>query len=164
MTGESKLHVFCGKMAAGKTTLATAVSQKLNAVMLSEDTLLLDLYAGKVVDIPTYVEYSGLIKQALRSHIVELLKLQMNVVLDFPGNTHQQRQWFLAIAQDADVCCVLHWVNCTDDLCLTRLAQRAKANPERQATDTAEMFEAITKYFQPPTSQEGFIIDYCEVE
>jgi len=153
-----KLHVFCGKMAAGKSTLAQSIASEINAIQLSEDELLLGLYPNKVTDVPTYVKYSNLIKQTHRPHFVALLRQELHVVFDFPCNTHSQRQWFMGIAHEAGVSCALHMIECTDELCLARMKIRAAENPERRSTDTVDMFNAISSYYERPLADEGFNI------
>ena len=49
-----------------------------------------------------------------------------------------------------------HYLDCTDEVCKAQLSERATNEPETSSTDTPEMFDAISHYFQPPTSDEGF--------
>src|SRR4051812_29246689 len=94
MRSHAKLIFLCGKMAAGKSTLARELADRENAVLLVEDTLLERLYPGEIASIADYVKYSQRIKDALRPHIAALLSKDVAVVLDFPGNTRSQRTWF----------------------------------------------------------------------
>jgi len=152
---QGHLHLLCGKMASGKSTLAAKLVIDESALALSEDELLANLYPNEVVDVPTYVERSGRVKAALRIHIIELLRKNVTVVLDFPSNTRGQRSWLLNIASDAGVDHTLHHLECSDELCIARLDVRRLKQPERNNTDTLEMFRAITKFFEPPTGDEG---------
>lgn len=43
-----------------------------------------------------------------------------------------------------------------DSVCLERIARRRSEQPERAATDTVAMFEAVTRLFVAPTPDEGF--------
>jgi len=54
------LTFFCGKMGAGKSTKASEIAQKSNAVLLSEDEWLASLYPNKISSLNDYIEYSNL--------------------------------------------------------------------------------------------------------
>ena len=58
MTSQAKLIFMCGKMAAPKSTLASALSRQENAVLLVQDELLENHYPGEIVDIPGFVKHS----------------------------------------------------------------------------------------------------------
>jgi len=134
------------------------LSDTQNALLLSEDTLLADLYPGGVTDIPSYVACSNKIKTAIRGIVVDTLRLGTPVVLDFPANTKDQRQWLLSIATEASVPHELHFIDLPDAVCKAQLKKRASENPERRATDTEAMFDAITQYFQAPMDEEGLTV------
>ncbi len=53
------LTFFCGKMGAGKTTKAREISQKRNAVLLSEDEWLASIYPNSIKSLEDYIKYSG---------------------------------------------------------------------------------------------------------
>lgn len=152
------LAVFCGKMASGKSTLARQIAQERAWILMSEDVLLASLYPGEITDVPGYVRYSSRLKSAMRPLLLDLLRKGTSVVLDFPANTRQQRQWIRELAMDADAPHEFHFLDCSDAICKARLQTRAVAEPERQATDTEAMFDAITRYFEPPSTDEGFDI------
>ena len=45
------LHLLCGKIAAGKSTLAKELVAEHAAILLSEDTWLAQLYPGEVLSV-----------------------------------------------------------------------------------------------------------------
>ena len=102
----AKLLFFCGKMAAGKSTLARALAEKENALLLVEDEFLERLYPGEIKSIGDYVKYTSRIKGALAPLIQSLLSKGVSVVLDFPGNTRSQRAWFRAVKPGKHSCAV----------------------------------------------------------
>lgn len=148
------LYLLCGKMAAGKSTLATAMAQQKGCALMVEDQLLEGLYPGEISDLASYLKYSSLLKTTLQPVIVSLLRSGASLVLDFPANTVDQRRWLLALAQQAGVSHELHYLALTDQDCKRQLARRAAANPARRRTDTEQMYNAVTRYFQPPTADE----------
>lgn len=152
------IYIFCGKMASGKSTLATQIAQQNSLTLISEDALLGTLYQDQIVDVPTYVQFSGKVKLAIKPILVDLLRNGTSIVLDFPANTVDQRKWIKAIVVQADAHVEFHYLNCSDAICKAQLRKRIINEPERYATDTVDMFNAITKYFEPPSIDEGFEI------
>jgi predicted kinase len=156
VSAKPKLHFLCCKMAAGKSTFARVLALQHGAVLLEEDHFLAILFPDQIHSIADYVEYSGRIKSALSAHIVALLIAGTSVVLDFPGNTKNQRQWFRQLFERAHADHELHFLDVPDDLCKHQLKERSKALPLASPFTTDAEFEAITEYFQPPSDEEQF--------
>ncbi|GFZ96311.1 cell division protein ZipA [Okeania sp. KiyG1] len=156
MDKNTTLHFFCGKMAAGKSTLAKHLSEKHNALLLEEDNWLSQLYPEEITDIPGYIKYSSRLKNIMSEHIKLLLSHGISVVLDFPGNTPAQRNWFRGIYEQVNVSHILHFIDASDEICKRQLKERSKDKPNGARFTSEEEFDAITKYFQPPLESEGF--------
>ena len=140
----AKLMFFCGKMAAGKSTLARDLAAREDAVLLVQDDFLNALFPGEISDIPGFVRCSSRLQNALAAHVCALLSKGISVVLDFPGNTKAQRTWFRELIERANVEHELHFVDASDALCKSQLRERSRAltagTPWTRDTD----FEAIT--------------------
>jgi len=145
-------------MASGKSTLAKQISVKHSLVLISEDELLGALYPEKITDVSTYVQYSHRLKSAMRPLLIDLLRTGVSVVLDFPANTVSQREWIKEIYIEAEAEYEFHYLASSHALCKAQLKERTVKEPDRHATDTEEMFDAVTKHFEPPASDEGFEI------
>jgi predicted kinase len=156
MGTSAKLILVCGKMAAGKSTLARELAERENAILLVQDEFLNNLFPGEITDIPGFVEYSCRLRNALAPHICTLLAKGISVGLDFPGNTRAQRAWFREIIVHANVGHELHFVDAADAVCKSQLRNRSKGLPPGTPWTTDAEFEAITVYFQPPLEDEGF--------
>ena len=154
--GTAKLYFMCGKMAAGKSTYARELAREQNALLLVQDEFVAALFPGEITDIPSFVKYSARLKHALSDHICDLLSRGISVVLDFPGNTRNQRQWFRDLFERANVEHELHYIVASDDLCKRQLRQRSAALPAGSAWTTDAEFDVITAYFQAPADHEHF--------
>jgi predicted kinase len=156
MNTSAKLIFLCGKLAAGKSTLARNLAVRENAVLLVQDDFLDALFPGEITDIPGFVKFSSRLKNALTPHVCALLSKGISVVLDFPGNTKPQRAWFRELIERANVEHELHFVDASDALCKSQLRERsaglAVGSPWTRDSD----FEAVTAYFQPPSEEEKF--------
>lgn len=156
MSISAKLIFLCGKMAAGKSTLARELVQRENAVLLVQDELLDCLFPGEITDIPGFVKCSSRVKNALGPHVCALLSKGISVVLDFPANTKAQRTWFRDLFEGANAEHELHFIDASDALCKSQLKGRSKDLPAGAPWTTEAEFDAITMYFQPPSEDEGF--------
>lgn len=158
MNTKPTLHFFCGKMASGKSTLSKSLAKENNAILMAEDVWLSTLYPEEIHDLNDYIKYSRRLKSILSQHIQEILTQGTSIVLDFPGNTPSQRDWFRSIFESVEVNHLLHYIIASDQLCKQQLKIRNQDKPEGAAFTTEAEFEAITKYFQPPTAEEEFNI------
>jgi predicted kinase len=152
----AKLIFLCGKMAAGKSTLARELAVRENAILLVQDELLDALYPGEITDIAGFAQCSSRLRNALALHVSTLLVKGISVVLDFPGNTKAQRAWFRGILDSAKVDHEMHFVDTPDAVCKRQLAARSRNVPPGTPWTTDVEFEAITAYFEPPSEDEGF--------
>ena len=156
MAKNARLIFLCGKMAAGKSTLARTLARQQEAVLLVQDEFLERLYPEEIVDIAGFIRCSTRVNDALTPLICDLLRRDITVVLDFPGNTKKQRIWFRMLIKSAGVPHELHFIDASNDLCKLQLRDRSKELPADAAWTTEEAFEAVTAYFEPPTPDEAF--------
>jgi hypothetical protein len=66
------LHMLCGKIASGKSTLAKRLAQAPGTVLLSEDQLLSTLYPGEIKTLDDYARCAGRLREAIAPLIQEL--------------------------------------------------------------------------------------------
>jgi predicted kinase len=154
------LLFFCGKMAAGKSTLARELAAKENAVFMVQDDFLAALYPGQILSIADYATCSAQLWHALAPQVTAILSKGVSVVLDFPANTETQRARFRELYETAQVRHELHFLDVPDAVCKRQLADRSRHLPPGTPWTTAAEFEAITAYFQPPSPGEDFNIVY----
>ena len=156
-TNEQTLHFLCGKIAAGKSTLAKKLAAQPMTVLVSEDHWLGYLYPGEIETLDDYVRCSKNLRTAMEPHIVSLLGEGLSVVLDFPANTLRQRQWLRGIGETAGITHKLHFLDVPDDVCKLRLQKRNAAG-EHVFQTSDDNFDLVTRHFAPPTALEGFNI------
>lgn len=152
------LVFFCGKMAAGKSTLAKRIVERTGAILLVQDDWLTHLFPDEIVDVDAYRKYSRRLSAALTEHVGTLLARGLDVVLDFPANTRGQRAWFRELIDLAHAAHELHFVDVPDPLCKAQLRERSRGLADGAAWTTDAEFDAITRFFQPPSPEEGFNI------
>ena len=154
MPNKNKLIFFCGKMGAGKSTMARQVASKHGAVLLSEDEWLAAHYPSLIHDFNDYITYSNLIKPFIKQHVVSLLQSGVNVVMDFPANTVKQRSWFLRVCTEAECQHEMYYLDISDEQCLAQIGERRRQQPERAEFDNEAMFRLVSGYFEAPALHE----------
>ena len=157
MTGKTAptLHMLCGKIASGKSTLAARLSRLEGTVLIAEDVWLGALFSEEMATPKDYVRCAARLRSVMGPHVASLLDAGASVVLDFPANTLETRGWMRGILGTTHASHELHVLNATDDLCLARLRDR-NAQGEHAFAATEAQFRQITKHFVAPTPDEGF--------
>ncbi|MDP9412656.1 MAG: ATP-binding protein [Pseudomonadota bacterium] len=147
--------MLCGKIAAGKSTLAARLAEAESTVLLSEDHLLARLYPGEINTIDDYVRCATRLREAIGSHIVTLLRQGVSIVLDFQANTLAARGWMRGLFEQAGARHQLHYLRTSDKTCRMRLQARNAAGTHDYQVSEAE-FDLFTRFFVVPGPEEGF--------
>jgi len=155
--GLPTLHMLCGKIAAGKSSLAAKLGAAPLTVIVSEDKWMFPLFGEEMKTVADYVRLSARLRAPMAPHLVDLLKAGMSVVLDYPANTLANRAWMRGIFEAAGVAHQLHYLDVPDEICRARLQAR-NASGEHEFAATDAQFDLITSFFVPPTAAEGFEI------
>lgn len=152
------LHLLCGKIAAGKSTLARQLAERHAAAIVGEDFWLSRLYGEEMASVADYVRCSARLREAIGPHLVDLLRLGVSIVLDFPANTRANRAWMRGIAEAAGAGHRLHFLDLPDSVCRARMHARNAAGA-REFAPTDAHFDLITAHFEPPAESEGLTIE-----
>lgn len=152
------LHLMTGKIASGKSTLAKSLAAEQSAILLSEDQWLSRLYPDQIKSITDYVRLARQIREVVGPLVIDLLRAGVTVVLDFPANTAQDRQWLRGLADAAEASHCVHYIEVDDDTCRARLHLRNQRGEHEFAATDAE-FDLITRYFCTPGEGEGLQIE-----
>ena len=151
------LHFIAGRAGAGKTTFARQLGRELPAVVICEDAWVCKL-ADPITSFDDFLKATSRLRSALEPHIVELLRLGMNVVLDFAGNTPASRQWVRSLFESAPADHVLHYLTADEATCRERVRKRNVTRPEGiffgEVTDA--LLDEVNPYFAPPGEAERF--------
>lgn len=151
------LHLVCGKIAAGKSTLTTQIARAPHTILVAEDHWLATLYPGEQTTLADYVRNASRLRAAIGPHLVGLLRTGVSVVLDFPANTPASRAWMRSLAEQAGCAHQLHYLDVPDTICLERLHRRNRAGTHQFAVSDAD-FALFTERFVAPSADEGLDI------
>lgn len=151
------LHMLCGTIASGKSTLATQLAAAPGTVRISEDDWLAALYGEEMSTVADFVRCSAKLRAAMGAHVAALLDAGLSVVLDFQANTVESRAWMRRILDRTEAGHRLHVMEADDATCLARLRARNAAGDHVFAATEAQFLQMARSY-APPTPDEGFEI------
>ncbi len=149
------LHMMCGKIAAGKSTLAATLAKPADTVLIAEDEWLAALFSEEMSTPKDYFLCASRLRAIMGPHVASLLSAGLSVVLDFQANTVESRQWMRGIIERTGADHRLHVLVPPDEVCLARLRDR-NASGAHPFSVTEAQFHQIARHFAAPTPEEGF--------
>ncbi len=156
------LHLLCGKIASGKSTLAARLGAQPGTLLISEDAFMAALYPDEIHTLEDFRLRSARLETALKPHVTAILREGLDVVLDFHANTRARRDWARSIVDRAEAEAVLHWIDVPDAVCKARLRARNAAGTHEYAASDA-LFDQFTAHFLPPQAEENWNVDHIRV-
>lgn len=154
-TRPTTLYLLCGKIAAGKSTLARRLAERPATLLITMDHWMSILFPTENRTIEDFTRLSARLRAAMGPHVVDILRQDLSVVLDFPANTVSWRNWMRSLITEADVTHELHVLDFPDTICKERLRQR-NDDGQHPYQVSEETFDQFTRYFVPPGPDEGF--------
>lgn len=149
------LHLFCGRIAAGKSTLARSIAARPRTLLIALDDWMSALYPTEVRGIEDFAELTTRLRGVMAPHLVAILRQGISIALDFPANTPRWRAWMRAVFEAAAVRHELHLLDVPDAVCRARLRARNASGEHVYRIDEAT-YDQFMQYFMPPTADEGF--------
>ena len=148
------LYLLCGKIAAGKWTLARHLALRPATPLIREDHWTSNLFADELRTIDDYGRFSARLRAAMGPHIVDILRQGLSVVLDFPANTVSNRTWMRSLITQANVTSSFIYLMSRYDL--QAEAARAKSGRPAPAPSNRSGIRSVHELFVPPGPAEGF--------
>lgn len=152
-SADPAVHVMCGLVGAGKTTLATELATSLPAVRFSRDEWMIRLFALGYDD-PEYATHLTSCTDLMWDVAASVLDVGVAVVLDWNHWSRQQRQGARARAAAAGYELIVHFLDVPLSTALSRVECRNVAgtpNTHRISADDVRHFATI---FEEPDESE----------
>jgi predicted kinase len=149
------LYLLCGRIAAGKSTLARRLAAQPATLLITMDHWMSILFPTENRTIEDFAHLSARLRAAMGPHVVDILRQDLSVVLDFPANTVSWRRWMRSLIAEANVAHELHVLNVSDEICKARLRKRNESGEHQYQVDEAA-YDLFMSHFVPPTPDEGF--------
>lgn len=158
MADAVELHLICGLVGSGKTTLARQLAQELAALRLSRDEWMIRLYGSLPWDGPAYVQALGPCTELLWDVALEVAGVGASVVLDWNFWSRARRAEALARGVTAGVPVRLHWLDVDLEVAVQRAKARLLAATPLVHPITEDGIRHFATIFEPPTPDEGLSI------
>jgi predicted kinase len=153
----TNLYLICGRIAAGKSTLARRLADRPATLLITMDDWMSILFPTENRTIEDFTLLSARLRAAMSPHVVDILRHDLSVVLDFPANTVHWRSWMRLLIAEANVAHELHFLDVPDLICKERLRRRNESGEHQYQVDE-ETYDQFMRYFELPTPDEGFNI------
>jgi len=155
LKSSATLYLLCGKIASGKSSLARRLAAQPQTLLIEMDVWMSTLFPTENRTIEDFTKLSARLRAAMGPHVVGILRNDLSVVLDFPGNTVSWRDWMRSLVVEAEVAHELHVLDVPDAICKERLRRRNEGGEHTYQVDEAT-YDRFMEYFVPPISDEGF--------
>jgi predicted kinase len=96
------LYLICGKIAAGKSTLARRLATRPTTLLITMDDWMSILFPTENRTIEDFTLLSARLRAVMGPHVVEILRQELSVVLDFPANTVRWRSWMRSLIAESN--------------------------------------------------------------
>ena len=156
----SKVIMTCGKLSSGKSTYARKLAKDNNAVILSMDHLMLELFpegAGEMHDL-----YALRTEHYLLSLSLEILNAGTDVILDWGLWTEEQRRRLRGFFTEHGVKNEIHYLRIRDEEWERRIRKRNSekaGDPYVYYVDEGLLSKFRTIFQEPSGSEVDLVID-----
>lgn len=150
----SKVILMCGPAGAGKSTIAKELEHK-GMIILSFDR---ESFKRNIVKHPLPDNELKNIKKYLDAKLLSLIEQNKNIVLDYSFWSRDMRLEYISLLNSKGVDPVIYYVKTPKEITMKRMNER-KGTHENDIMLTEEMSSLFFDQFQPPTDDEGEIIE-----
>ena len=118
----AKVIMLCGKLCSGKTTYARKLCKELNAVILSNDELMIDILGKDTGDM--HDEYVRRTEQYLYKKSAEIVSAGTDVILDWGFWTRKGRDFAREFYRSRGIANEIHFISVDDEEWQRRVDRR----------------------------------------
>lgn len=149
----ASVHLICGFAGTGKTTVARKLAVQINAVRLTPDEMMADLY-GRDIPESEYREKREKVDRLVWDLAEQIVCAGGSVILDYGFGSRESRQ--KAVERIKIFCdnITFHQVECDFETAKRRLRERDEGRLDEAA------FDALAKAYEPIDADERFDVIY----
>lgn len=119
---QAKVILICGKICCGKSTYAEKLYVENKAVLLSCDEITLALFDGNLGE--NHDEFVRKTKNFLLKKSVDIVKIGIDVILDWGFWTKEERDHTRNFYQSRNILCEFHYIDISDTIWKSNITKR----------------------------------------
>ncbi|MFI3325208.1 MAG: ATP-binding protein [Clostridia bacterium] len=151
-----KVIIICGKIGSGKSTYANKLVKELNAVNISQDELMIDLFG---VDLyfeqrEVYEKYCNKVEQYVKQKSGEAAKAGAIAICENGFWSQNERNELKSFYKNMGVKYELHYIDTPEEQRLNNIKKRNKNITENNLHFFLTDEKDINHYFEIPTDDE----------
>lgn len=153
-----RLHLLYGLSGSGKSTLARQLAEQNPAVRFTLDEWMLRLHPELSIDDPSYGERAEVARELIWSIAEQVLRSEVNVVLDWNSWSRARRAWAQERARSVGAEIVLHRLSTSLEESTRRAQLREESGVSFAHRITLEGNQHLAGLLEEPTSDEGLTV------
>ena len=154
------IHLLCGFMGFGKTTLSKSLRKDYNAVVLTHDDFMTKLYGNNPPESEFRIAYDK-VDNLIWELAEKIIKTGVDVVLDNGFWTAEKRKDAFVKAKIISEHIVFHQLICAMDIAKSRVLKRTLEDDNSLDIDS-NCFDMFAKNYSNITADEGYQVIYHE--
>ena len=151
-TKQPTIHLMCGFIGFGKTTIAKQLADKLSAVRFSHDDIMLERY-GRQPD--NFQEKYKSVDDFIKAEAAQCIQRGQDVIMDYGFWSHDKRALYYNWAKTLTDNVVFHVLYCDMDLAKKRTLQRSGTDAKALMIDE-NAFDALSSQFEPWSDKDQY--------
>lgn len=147
----STVHLMCGYIGFGKTTIAKQLEKQLGARRFTPDEVMIELFGTEVGD--DFMDKANKVDEYIWEQIALAVKNDQDVIYDAGSWSADDRKYVMQRLKKLGAKALWHQVNCNIDLAKQRTLARSK-DAEQLSVDERFFDENLPRY-KPISDSEG---------
>lgn len=152
----AKIHLICGFMGFGKTTLAKKLSAELPAVRFTNDEFMQKLYSRNLADAEFRIAYQK-IDDLIWELAAQVLATETDVILDYGFWSKNDRKEAYKRAKKLTDEIIFHQLNCDINIAKERVLNRTIQDENALSIDE-NCFNLFLSRYQSIENNEGYLV------
>jgi predicted kinase len=151
-------YVICGFIGAGKTTFARKLEKETGAIRITKDEWIVKIFGNDITSDKNFARYDKNTTELAKDIAFKILRAGNDVIIDEGFWAISQRNEIKERIIQAGAKWVLYYVEADLDEMRLRVVNRSQDPGNDSFEISEEMFDGYVKYWEPPTTDEGFIL------
>lgn len=150
-----RVILICGKIGSGKTTYAEKLAKEENAVIITQDELMLELFGAELYtdDRKSYEVYCARVEEYVKRKAGEAAKAGATVICENGFWSRSERNELRKLYAGMDVCCELHYIDTPEEQRLINVQKRNRAVRSGESGFVLTN-EEVNHFFETPDKDE----------